>query len=91
MKKNYISKDKSKTILLLADDIRTNSGVGNMARQIVLSTAHHFNWVNIGGAVKHPDAGKGFDVSEEITKSNLFRICAISNKFFSLKSIKFGK
>ena len=66
MKTGYIPKDQRKKILLLSDDIRTHSGVGTMSRQIVLNTAHHFNWVNLGGAIKHPDAGKGFDISNDI-------------------------
>ena len=68
MKKGYIPKDQRKKILMLSDDIRTQSGVGNMAKEIVLNTAHYFNWVNLGGAVKHPDKGKGFDVSDEVNK-----------------------
>ena len=66
MKEGYIPKNQRKKILLLSDDIRTNSGVGNMSKQVVLNTAHHFNWVNIGGAVKHPENGKGFDISKDI-------------------------
>jgi glycosyltransferase involved in cell wall biosynthesis len=62
----YIPKDQRKTILMLSDDIRTQSGVGGMAREIVLNTAHQFNWVNLGGAVKHPESGKGFDLSHEV-------------------------
>ncbi len=65
MKEGYIPKDQRKTILLLSDDIRTPSGVGTMAKEIILNTAHHFNWVNLGGAVKHPDKGKGFDLSDD--------------------------
>ena len=68
MKNGYIPKDQRKKILLLSDDIRTHSGVGTMSRQIVLNTAHHFNWINIGGAIKHPDHGKGFDISPDINK-----------------------
>ena len=68
MKKGYIPKDKRKKILLLSDDIRTQSGIGTMSREIVLKTAHHFNWVNLGGAVKHPDNGKGFNLSTEVNK-----------------------
>ena len=66
MKEGYIPKDQRKTILLLGDDIRTHSGVGCQSRNIVINSAHHFNWVNLGGAVKHPDAGKGFDISNDI-------------------------
>ena len=68
MKKGYIPKTQRKKILLLSDDIRTHSGVGTMSRQIVMNTAHHFNWVNLGGTVKHPDSGKGFDISNEVNK-----------------------
>jgi glycosyltransferase involved in cell wall biosynthesis len=68
MKKGYLPKEERKTILFLADDIRTQSGVGTMAREIVINTAHRFNWINLGAAMKHPDAGKAFDVSHEIGK-----------------------
>ena len=66
MKKGYIPRDKRKTIFMLSDDIRTHSGVGTQAREIIINTAHHFNWVNLGSAVKHPEAGKGFDISADI-------------------------
>ena len=65
MKEGYIPRDQRKKVLMLSDDIRTHSGVGNMAKEIILNSAHHFNWVNLGGAVKHPEAGKAFDVSPD--------------------------
>ena len=68
MKKDYIPKDKRKKILLLSDDIRTQSGVGNMAREIVTHTAHRYNWINLGGALNHPNKGQGFDLSNEVNK-----------------------
>jgi glycosyltransferase involved in cell wall biosynthesis len=64
MKKGYIPKDQRKKILLMCDDIRTHSGIGTVAKEIVLHTAHHFNYVNIGAAVQHPEAGKKFDLSQ---------------------------
>ena len=54
MKKGYIPKDQRKKILLMCDDIRTHSGIGTVAREIVVHTAHHFNFVNIGAAIQHP-------------------------------------
>ena len=66
MKKGYIPKNQRKKILMLSDDIRTHSGVGNMAKEVVINSAHYFNWVNLGGAVKHPEAGQGFDLSNDI-------------------------
>ena len=72
MKEGYIPREKRKKILLLSDDIRTFSGVGCQSRNIVLNTAHHYNWVNLGGAVNHPDKGKGFDISKDVDeKMNL--------------------
>lgn len=63
MKQGYIPKDKRKKILLLCDDIRVHSGIAHMGRELVMNTAHHYSWVNLGGAVKHPEAGQRFDLS----------------------------
>jgi glycosyltransferase involved in cell wall biosynthesis len=64
----YLKKDQRKKILLLSDDIRMHSGVGNMGKEIVLGTAHHFNWVQIAAAMRHPEQGKAFDLSEQVNK-----------------------
>jgi len=45
-----------------------NSGIATMAREIVLGTAHHFNWLNLGAALQHPEAGKGVDISTEVNR-----------------------
>ena len=66
----YVKKEDRKKILLLCDDIRMHSGIATMAREIVVGTSHHFNWVNLGAAINHPEAGKGFDISAEINKLN---------------------
>lgn len=68
MKEGYIPKEKRKKILLMCDDIRMNSGIATMAREIVMGTSHVFNWVNLGGAIKHPDLGKKFDLSQDTGK-----------------------
>jgi glycosyltransferase involved in cell wall biosynthesis len=70
MKEGYIPKDQRKKILLITDDIRLPSGVGGVGKDIILNTCHHYNWVNIGGAVKHPDAGKRFDLSSDTNKES---------------------
>jgi glycosyltransferase involved in cell wall biosynthesis len=49
-----------KKILLLGDDIRLHSGVGTMSKEIVMGTLHKYDWVQLGGAIKHPEEGKGF-------------------------------
>tara|TARA_Y100001973_G_C5203570_1_gene339687 strand:+ start:503 stop:1876 length:1374 start_codon:yes stop_codon:yes gene_type:complete len=49
---------KKKKILLLSDDLRMHSGVARQSREMVLGTLHHYDWAQIAGAVKHPDAGK---------------------------------
>ena len=64
----YLKKEDRKKILLLCDDIRMHSGIGNMGKEIVLGTAHHFNWVNLGAALKHPEQGKAFDLSQQVNK-----------------------
>jgi hypothetical protein len=66
MKDGYIPKDQRKKILLLSDDFRMPSGVGVMSRELVLGTAHRFNWIQVGAAIQHPDMGKMFDMSQAI-------------------------
>ena len=68
IKEGYIPQNQRKNILILSDDIRLHSGVGGMAREIVVNSAHRYNWVNLGGAVKHPEAGKFFDISQDVNK-----------------------
>jgi len=60
----YLPKEERKKILLICDDIRVHSGVATVAREIVIHTCHHFNWVNIAGAIKHPEKGKALDISK---------------------------
>jgi glycosyltransferase involved in cell wall biosynthesis len=65
----YLPPEKRKKILLITDDIRVHSGVGTVGREIVLHTAQHFNWVNIGGSIQHPEAGKRLDLSQSTNES----------------------
>lgn len=55
---------KKKKILLLSDDLRMNSGIATMSRELVLGTVHHYDWVQIAGAIKHPEAGKIVDLNQ---------------------------
>lgn len=54
------------TILLLSDDLTTNSGVATMSREIVVGTADTFNWYQLGGSPDHPEKGKVADLSAEV-------------------------
>jgi len=60
------NKPKKKKILLLADDFRLPSGIGTISKEIILNTVHHYDWVQLGAALQHPDAGKAFDLSAEV-------------------------
>ena len=62
MKEGYIKQEDRKKILLLCDDIRMTSGISTMAREIVVGTAHRFNWINLGGGINHPEEGKKLDI-----------------------------
>jgi glycosyltransferase involved in cell wall biosynthesis len=61
----FLPQNERKKIMLICDDIRVHSGVATVAREIVINTAHHFNWVNIAGAINHPEKGKRFDISAD--------------------------
>jgi len=61
-------KNGKPTILLMSDDFRMNSGISTIARELIMGTAHHYNWINIGGAINHPENGKCVDVSQFINQ-----------------------
>lgn len=64
-KLGYLPQNQRKKILLICDDIRVHSGVATVARELVINTSHHYNWVNLGGAINHPEKGKRFDISQD--------------------------
>lgn len=64
MKNGYIPKHERKTILLLSDDSRMPSGVGVMSKEIIMKTAHRYNWVQVGAALHHPEMGKVVEASD---------------------------
>tara|TARA_Y100000593_G_C4314490_1_gene340133 strand:- start:396 stop:1760 length:1365 start_codon:yes stop_codon:yes gene_type:complete len=57
--------DKRKKILLLSDDMRMQSGIARMSREIVEKTIHKYNWAQISGAIKHPEAGKRIEIQSD--------------------------
>jgi len=65
MIKGYIPQKDRKKILFLCDDIRMTSGISTIARELVVGTSHVYNWVNVGGAINHPDNGKRLDISQD--------------------------
>lgn len=54
-----------KKILLLSDDLRLTSGIATVSRDIVLGTVKHFDWIQVGAAINHPDKGKVLDLSDD--------------------------
>jgi len=68
-KNGYLPKEQRKKILLICDDIRVHSGVATVAREMVINTAHNINWVNLGGAINHPEKGKRLDLSEDTSQN----------------------
>jgi len=53
-----------KKILLMSDDLRMHSGVATVSKDIVMETLNEYDWVQIAGAIKHPEAGKIVDMSK---------------------------
>ena len=62
------NKPKKKKILLLSDDLRLHSGIATQSKEMVLSTIHKYDWVQLGAALKHPERGKVFDISSDAIK-----------------------
>jgi len=55
-----------KKILLLSDDLRMTSGIANVSKQLVLGTVDKYDWVQLGAAIKHPEAGKILDLNQSV-------------------------
>jgi len=68
-RENYIPREKRKTLLFLADDMRIPSGIGTMTKEIIEGTCHYYNWVHVGAAISHPESGKVIDISQELSKN----------------------
>jgi hypothetical protein len=58
------NKPKKKKILLMSDDLRMHSGIATQSKEFVMGTLHKYDWVQMGGAVKHPEQGKVIDMSQ---------------------------
>lgn len=57
-----------KKILLLSDDLRLTSGIATVSRDMVLGTAHQYDWFQVGAAINHPEKGKLLDLSDDARK-----------------------
>jgi glycosyltransferase involved in cell wall biosynthesis len=58
-----------KKILLLSDDLRMASGIANVSKQLVLGTVDKYDWVQLGAAIKHPEAGRVLDLNDSVRES----------------------
>ena len=53
-----------KKILTFSDDLRMSSGVGTMTKEMVMGTINQYDWVQVGGAIKHPEDGNVVDMND---------------------------
>ena len=95
----YLPKEDRKKILLICDDIRVHSGVATVAQQIVKKTYQHFNWVQIAGAINHPDKGKKLSLDKQLSEETgiedpsvtLYPVNGYSDSTFVRQLIKYEK
>tara|TARA_Y100000593_G_scaffold33537_1_gene65898 strand:- start:278 stop:1726 length:1449 start_codon:yes stop_codon:yes gene_type:complete len=66
LRKIDTSVSKKKKILCLSDDLRMHSGIATQTKEFVMGTLHKYDWVQMGGAVKHPEHGKIIDMSKAV-------------------------
>ena len=59
-----------KKILLLSDDLRMSSGIATVSKELVFGTFKHYDWVQLGAAVEHPERGKEIDLGEDARKAS---------------------
>ena len=59
-----------KKILLMSDDLRMHSGIATVSKDVVVDTIHKYDWVQIGGAIRHPEEGQIVDLSGSMKKEH---------------------
>jgi len=62
------NRPKKTKILLLSDDLRLHSGIGTVSRELVFGTVDKYDWIQIAGAMKHPENGQQLDISQDVIK-----------------------
>ena len=70
---------KKKKVLLLSDDIRSLSGVARISKDLVINTADHVEWVQLGAKLDHEESGSIIDLSKSVND-----IAGISNSYVRL-------
>ena len=48
--------------------MRMHSGIATQSKEFVMGTVHQYDWVQLGGAVNHPENGKIIDMSPALEK-----------------------
>ena len=57
-----------KKILLLSDDLSMHSGIATQSKEFVMGTLDKYDWVQIAGAVKHPEQGKIVSMDDAVRR-----------------------
>lgn len=57
---------KKQKLLLLGDDIRFQSGISTISRELVIGSVDKYDWVQLGSAINHPEHGRRIDLSENV-------------------------
>lgn len=52
--------------MICEKSLRMSSGVGTVSKNFVLGTLDKYDWVQVGGAIKHPEEGKMVDMNESV-------------------------
>ena len=55
-----------KKILLMSDDLRMHSGIATQSKEFVMGTMKHYDWVQLAGAINHPEQGQIIDMCEAV-------------------------
>ena len=91
--------NKKKKILLLSDDLRMHSGVAVMSHEIVKNTLHHYDWVQIGGAIDQAYTLRVYgnlrtngidELSDERWKKDVVKIEDALQKVLAMKGVYYN-
>ena len=63
----------------MSDDLRMHSGIATQSKEFVIGTIGHYQWVQIAGAVKHPDEGRIVDIKSDSNHDLIDCLVALIN------------
>ena len=54
-----------------------SSGIATVSKELVLGTLDKYHWIQLGGAVNHPEKGKEIDLGNDVRKETALKMISL--------------